>query len=31
MPSPVQSTSDAHDTIANGQSGAVWFVMGHTT
>ncbi|GFW29946.1 hypothetical protein TNCV_4999861 [Trichonephila clavipes] len=24
MPSPVQSNCDAHDTIANGQYGAVW-------
>ncbi|GFW28056.1 hypothetical protein TNCV_769361 [Trichonephila clavipes] len=24
MPSPVQSNYDAHDTIANGQYGAVW-------
>ncbi|GFU62614.1 hypothetical protein TNCV_5003631 [Trichonephila clavipes] len=30
MPSPVQSNCDAHDTIANGQYGAVWS-MGHTT
>ncbi|GFT94266.1 hypothetical protein TNCV_2772071 [Trichonephila clavipes] len=29
MPSPVQSNSDAHDTIANGQYGAGWS-MGHT-
>ncbi|GFW11447.1 hypothetical protein TNCV_3809661 [Trichonephila clavipes] len=29
MPSPVQSICDAHDTIANGQYGAVWS-MGHT-
>ncbi|GFW43288.1 hypothetical protein TNCV_2923361 [Trichonephila clavipes] len=29
MPSPVQSNCDAHDTIANGQYGAVW-PMGHT-
>ncbi|GFY24929.1 hypothetical protein TNCV_2691201 [Trichonephila clavipes] len=29
MPSPVQSNCDAHDTIANGQYGAVWS-MGHT-
>ncbi|GFW79851.1 hypothetical protein TNCV_3898521 [Trichonephila clavipes] len=29
MPSPVQSNWDAHDTIANGQYGAVWS-MGHT-
>ncbi|GFY27492.1 hypothetical protein TNCV_2071121 [Trichonephila clavipes] len=28
MPSPVQSNCDAHDTIANGQYGAVWS-MGH--
>ncbi|GFV13474.1 hypothetical protein TNCV_3025461 [Trichonephila clavipes] len=27
--SPVQSNCDAHDTIANGQYGAVWS-MGHT-
>ncbi|GFX94584.1 hypothetical protein TNCV_3088131 [Trichonephila clavipes] len=24
MPSPVESDCDAHDTIANGQYGAVW-------
>ncbi|GFV71110.1 hypothetical protein TNCV_5047681 [Trichonephila clavipes] len=29
MPSPVQSNCDAHDTIANGQYGAIWS-MGHT-
>ncbi|GFY19959.1 hypothetical protein TNCV_2146521 [Trichonephila clavipes] len=29
MLSPVQSNCDAHDTIANGQYGAVW-LMGHT-
>ncbi|GFV55395.1 hypothetical protein TNCV_146681 [Trichonephila clavipes] len=29
MPSSVQSNCDAHDTIANGQYGAVWS-MGHT-
>ncbi|GFU23271.1 hypothetical protein TNCV_2559661 [Trichonephila clavipes] len=29
MPSPVQSNCDAHDSIANGQYGAVWS-MGHT-
>ncbi|GFV82028.1 hypothetical protein TNCV_3152261 [Trichonephila clavipes] len=29
MPSPVQSNCDAHDTIANGQYGAVWS-MGQT-
>ncbi|GFV28902.1 hypothetical protein TNCV_754451 [Trichonephila clavipes] len=29
MLSPVQSNCDAHDTIANGQYGAVWS-MGHT-
>ncbi|GFV04678.1 hypothetical protein TNCV_1918311 [Trichonephila clavipes] len=29
MPSPVQSNCDAHDTIENGQYGAVWS-MGHT-
>ncbi|GFV29325.1 hypothetical protein TNCV_4558041 [Trichonephila clavipes] len=29
MPSPVQSNCEAHDTIANGQYGAVWS-MGHT-
>ncbi|GFW48977.1 hypothetical protein TNCV_3901751 [Trichonephila clavipes] len=29
MPSPVQSNCDAHDTIANGQYGAVWS-MGRT-
>ncbi|GFX43237.1 uncharacterized protein TNCV_2389451 [Trichonephila clavipes] len=29
MPSPVQSNCDAHDTIVNGQYGAVWS-MGHT-
>ncbi|GFT06152.1 uncharacterized protein TNCV_1595611 [Trichonephila clavipes] len=29
MPSPVQSNCDAHNTIANGQYGAVWS-MGHT-
>ncbi|GFY14574.1 hypothetical protein TNCV_4827781 [Trichonephila clavipes] len=29
MPSPVQSNCDAHDTITNGQNGAVWS-MGHT-
>ncbi|GFW44045.1 uncharacterized protein TNCV_998101 [Trichonephila clavipes] len=29
MPSPVQSNCGAHDTIANGQYGAVWS-MGHT-
>ncbi|GFX47432.1 hypothetical protein TNCV_1734191 [Trichonephila clavipes] len=29
VPSPVQSKCDAHDTIANGQYGAVWS-MGHT-
>ncbi|GFW86984.1 hypothetical protein TNCV_1384001 [Trichonephila clavipes] len=29
MFSPVQSNCDAHDTIANGQYGAVWS-MGHT-
>ncbi|GFV01352.1 ATP-dependent DNA helicase [Trichonephila clavipes] len=29
MPSPVQSNCDVHDTIANGQYGAVWS-MGHT-
>ncbi|GFX33889.1 hypothetical protein TNCV_3962981 [Trichonephila clavipes] len=29
MPSLVQSNCDAHDTIANGQYGAVWS-MGHT-
>ncbi|GFW19932.1 hypothetical protein TNCV_866381 [Trichonephila clavipes] len=29
MPCPVQSNCDAHDTIANGQYGAVWS-MGHT-
>ncbi|GFX40774.1 uncharacterized protein TNCV_1548001 [Trichonephila clavipes] len=29
MPSPVQSHCDDHDTIANGQYGAVWS-MGHT-
>ncbi|GFU53838.1 hypothetical protein TNCV_4254471 [Trichonephila clavipes] len=29
MPSPVQSNCDAHETIANGQYGAVWS-MGHT-
>ncbi|GFX25102.1 retrovirus-related Pol polyprotein from transposon 297 [Trichonephila clavipes] len=29
MPSPVQFNCDAHDTIANGQYGAVWS-MGHT-
>ncbi|GFX19847.1 hypothetical protein TNCV_1434081 [Trichonephila clavipes] len=29
MPSPVKSNCDAHDTIANGQYGAVWS-MGHT-
>ncbi|GFX85962.1 hypothetical protein TNCV_2473641 [Trichonephila clavipes] len=29
MPSPVQSNCDAHDTIANGQYGAVWS-MRHT-
>ncbi|GFT13060.1 hypothetical protein TNCV_431651 [Trichonephila clavipes] len=29
MPSPVQFNYDAHDTIANGQYGAVWS-MGHT-
>ncbi|GFU38292.1 hypothetical protein TNCV_2432891 [Trichonephila clavipes] len=29
MPSPVQSNCDAHDTIANGQYGAVWS-MEHT-
>ncbi|GFT36324.1 uncharacterized protein TNCV_3464761 [Trichonephila clavipes] len=29
MPSPVQSNCDAHDTIANGQYGAVW-TMEHT-
>ncbi|GFV14475.1 hypothetical protein TNCV_166021 [Trichonephila clavipes] len=29
MPSPVQSNCDAHDTISNGQYGAVWS-MGHT-
>ncbi|GFU34973.1 hypothetical protein TNCV_2992591 [Trichonephila clavipes] len=29
MSSPVQSNCDAHDTIANGQYGAVWS-MGHT-
>ncbi|GFW75661.1 hypothetical protein TNCV_4428441 [Trichonephila clavipes] len=29
MPSPVQTNCDAHDTIANGQYGAVWS-MGHT-
>ncbi|GFT77729.1 hypothetical protein TNCV_4245851 [Trichonephila clavipes] len=29
MPSHVQSNCDAHDTIANGQYGAVWS-MGHT-
>ncbi|GFW00091.1 hypothetical protein TNCV_3568792 [Trichonephila clavipes] len=29
MPSPVQYNCDAHDTIANGQYGAVWS-MGHT-
>ncbi|GFX52020.1 semaphorin-1A [Trichonephila clavipes] len=29
MPTPVQSNCDAHDTIANGQYGAVWS-MGHT-
>ncbi|GFV67187.1 hypothetical protein TNCV_3669421 [Trichonephila clavipes] len=29
MPSPVQSNCDAHDTIANGQHGAVW-LMRHT-
>ncbi|GFY05833.1 hypothetical protein TNCV_4405001 [Trichonephila clavipes] len=29
MPSPVQSNCDAHDTIANGQYGAVWS-MGDT-
>ncbi|GFT19955.1 hypothetical protein TNCV_4993761 [Trichonephila clavipes] len=29
MPSPIQSNCDAHDTIANGQYGAVWS-MGHT-
>ncbi|GFS89947.1 hypothetical protein TNCV_506771 [Trichonephila clavipes] len=28
MPSPVQSNCDAHDTIENGQYGAVWS-MGH--
>ncbi|GFT69133.1 hypothetical protein TNCV_2565931 [Trichonephila clavipes] len=30
MPSPIQSNCDAHDTMANGQYGAVWS-MGHTT
>ncbi|GFW93117.1 hypothetical protein TNCV_3888581 [Trichonephila clavipes] len=29
MPSPVQSNCDPHDTIANGQYGAVWS-LGHT-
>ncbi|GFY14376.1 hypothetical protein TNCV_1021411 [Trichonephila clavipes] len=29
MPSPVQSNCDAHDTIENGQYGAVWS-MGYT-
>ncbi|GFU31128.1 uncharacterized protein TNCV_2193201 [Trichonephila clavipes] len=29
MSSPIQSNCDAHDTIANGQYGAVWS-MGHT-
>ncbi|GFT67295.1 hypothetical protein TNCV_2359601 [Trichonephila clavipes] len=29
MPSPVQYNCEAHDTIANGQYGAVWS-MGHT-
>ncbi|GFW76402.1 hypothetical protein TNCV_1581811 [Trichonephila clavipes] len=29
MSSPVQSNCDAHDTIANGQYGAIWS-MGHT-
>ncbi|GFU86454.1 uncharacterized protein TNCV_1418061 [Trichonephila clavipes] len=29
MPSPVQSNCDAHNTIGNGQCGAVWS-MGHT-
>ncbi|GFV57939.1 putative transposable element [Trichonephila clavipes] len=29
MPSPIQSNCDAHDTIANGQYGAVWS-MGNT-
>ncbi|GFU17212.1 uncharacterized protein TNCV_1854411 [Trichonephila clavipes] len=29
MPSPVQSNCDAHETIANGQYGAVWSI-GHT-
>ncbi|GFW34307.1 hypothetical protein TNCV_220331 [Trichonephila clavipes] len=29
MPSPVQFNCDVHDTIANGQYGAVWS-MGHT-
>ncbi|GFW40839.1 uncharacterized protein TNCV_4368871 [Trichonephila clavipes] len=29
MPSPVKFNCDAHDTIANGQYGAVWS-MGHT-
>ncbi|GFV03114.1 hypothetical protein TNCV_1983861 [Trichonephila clavipes] len=29
MPSPVRPTLDAHDTIANGQYGAIWSV-GHT-
>ncbi|GFW91850.1 hypothetical protein TNCV_4080101 [Trichonephila clavipes] len=29
MPSPVQSNCDAHDTVANGQYGAVWS-MGYT-
>ncbi|GFX49227.1 hypothetical protein TNCV_293921 [Trichonephila clavipes] len=29
MPSPFQSNCDAHDTIANGQYGAVWS-MGHS-
>ncbi|GFX62944.1 transposable element Tcb2 transposase [Trichonephila clavipes] len=29
MPSPVQSNCDTHDTITNGQYGAVWS-MGHT-
>ncbi|GFS48516.1 hypothetical protein TNCV_309571 [Trichonephila clavipes] len=32
MPSPVQSKCDAHDTISNGQYGAVCYVNGtHTT
>ncbi|GFU87281.1 hypothetical protein TNCV_4134261 [Trichonephila clavipes] len=29
MPSPVQSNCDAHDTIANGQYGAVWSMDTH--